>query len=114
MFVYFLLEDMSSGVLIDVLMKKFKARYPDAEYKSRSAIITNFHLPKSTLIMLISAFAGRNFILSAYKTAVEQKYRFFSFGDAMFIQRPQPLAERTEELKELEALDRQREAEKKE
>ena len=60
--------------------------------------------------MLISAFAGRSFILSAYKTAVEQKYRFFSFGDAMFLQRPQPLAERTEELKELEALDRQREA----
>ena len=60
--------------------------------------------------MLISAFAGRNFVLNAYKTAVEMKYRFFSFGDAMFIRRKQPDAERAEELKELEELDRQREA----
>lgn len=49
--------------------------------------MTNFHLPKSTLIMLISAFAGREFVLDAYKTAVEEKYRFFSFGDAMLIKR---------------------------
>ena len=64
--------------------------YPGYDFKIVDAIITNFHLPKSTLIMLISAFAGRNFILSAYKTAVEQKYRFFSFGDAMFLQHPSP------------------------
>ena len=61
--------------------------YPGYEFKLVDAIITNFHLPKSTLIMLISAFAGREFVLEAYKKAVEEKYRFFSFGDAMFIQR---------------------------
>jgi len=59
--------------------------YPGYDFKIVDAIITNFHLPKSTLIMLISAFAGREFVLSAYKKAVEEKYRFFSFGDAMFI-----------------------------
>ena len=61
--------------------------YPGYEFKLVDAIITNFHLPKSTLIMLISAFAGREFVLEAYKKGVEEKYRFFSFGDAMFIQR---------------------------
>ena len=60
--------------------------YPGYEFKVVSAQITNFHLPKSTLIMLVSAFAGREFILEAYKKAVEEKYRFFSFGDAMFIE----------------------------
>ena len=49
------------------------------------ALITNFHLPESTLIMLVSALAGRENILHAYNVAVEEKYRFFSFGDAMFI-----------------------------
>ena len=49
------------------------------------AIITNFHLPKSTLIMLVSAFAGRETILQTYQTAIQSGYRFFSFGDAMFI-----------------------------
>ena len=49
------------------------------------ALITNFHLPKSTLIMLVSAFMGREFTLEVYKHAVMDKYRFFSFGDAMFI-----------------------------
>lgn len=49
------------------------------------ALITNFHLPKSTLIMLVSAFAGKEFVFEAYKKAVEEKYRFFSFGDAMFL-----------------------------
>ena len=56
-------------------------------------IVTNFHLPKSTLIMLISAFAGREFVLEAYKKAVEDKYRFFSFGDAMLIKRQADRAE---------------------
>ncbi len=60
--------------------------YPGYEFKVVSAQITNFHLPKSTLIMLVSAFAGREFILEAYQKAVEEKYRFFSFGDAMFIE----------------------------
>ena len=67
------------------------------------AIITNFHLPKSTLIMLISAFAGRKFVLEAYKTAVDMKYRFFSFGDAMYLSVQQPKEERDRELKALEA-----------
>lgn len=60
--------------------------YPGYTFKIVDAIITNFHLPKSTLIMLISAFAGREYVLSAYKEAVKDKYRFFSFGDAMFIE----------------------------
>lgn len=60
--------------------------YPGYEFKAIDAQITNFHLPKSTLIMLISAFAGREFVLEAYKKAVDKKYRFFSFGDAMLIE----------------------------
>ena len=59
--------------------------YPGYEYKAVDMIITNFHLPKSTLIMLISAFAGREKVLNAYKEAVNNKYYFFSFGDAMLI-----------------------------
>ncbi len=59
--------------------------YPGYTFKAIDAQITNFHLPKSTLIMLVSAFAGREFILEAYREAVKEKYRFFSFGDAMLI-----------------------------
>ncbi|MBT1247892.1 MULTISPECIES: tRNA preQ1(34) S-adenosylmethionine ribosyltransferase-isomerase QueA [unclassified Thermosipho (in: thermotogales)] len=59
--------------------------YPPFEFKLTDAIITNFHLPKSTLLMLVSAFAGREFILDAYNVAVKMKYRFFSLGDACFI-----------------------------
>ena len=59
--------------------------YPGKEVKSIDGLITNFHLPKSTLIMLVSAIAGKDNILNAYNTAVNEKYRFFSFGDAMFI-----------------------------
>ena len=59
--------------------------YPGYEFKIVNNLITNFHLPKSTLIMLVSALAGRENILNAYKTAVENEYRFFSFGDSMFI-----------------------------
>ncbi len=59
--------------------------YPGYEFKGIDKLITNFHLPKSTLVMLVSALAGRENILNAYKVAVEDKYRFFSFGDAMFI-----------------------------
>lgn len=59
--------------------------YPGYEFKAVDGLITNFHLPESTLIMLVSALADRDFILDAYKTAVEESYRFFSFGDAMFI-----------------------------
>jgi S-adenosylmethionine:tRNA ribosyltransferase-isomerase len=59
--------------------------YPGFEFKAIDGLITNFHLPKSTLIMLVSAFSNREFILKAYNEAVQEKYRFFSFGDAMFI-----------------------------
>ncbi|HIE59687.1 MAG TPA: tRNA preQ1(34) S-adenosylmethionine ribosyltransferase-isomerase QueA [Persephonella sp.] len=59
--------------------------YPPYEFKMVDALITNFHLPKSTLILLVSAFANRDFILKAYKIAVEKQYRFFSYGDAMLI-----------------------------
>ena len=59
--------------------------YPGYEFKAIDALITNFHLPKSTLVMLVSALAGKDNILNAYKIAVKNKYRFFSFGDAMFI-----------------------------
>ncbi|WP_433743389.1 tRNA preQ1(34) S-adenosylmethionine ribosyltransferase-isomerase QueA [Falsibacillus pallidus] len=59
--------------------------YPGYEFKAIDGMITNFHLPKSTLIMLVSALAGREHVLHAYETAVKERYRFFSFGDAMFI-----------------------------
>ena len=59
--------------------------YPGYKFKCIDGLITNFHLPKSTLLMLVSALADREFILEAYNKAVEEKYRFFSFGDAMFI-----------------------------
>ena len=59
--------------------------YPGYRFKAMDALVTNFHLPESTLVMLVSAFAGREHVLNAYRTAVEEKYRFFSFGDAMFI-----------------------------
>jgi len=60
--------------------------YPPYRFQAIDALITNFHLPKSTLIMLVSALAGREHVLEAYHIAVQEKYRFFSFGDAMFIQ----------------------------
>ena len=60
--------------------------YPGYRFKVLDNLITNFHLPESTLIMLVSALAGREHVLNAYRTAVLEKYRFFSFGDAMFIE----------------------------
>ena len=59
--------------------------YPGYRFKVLDALVTNFHLPQSTLIMLVSALAGREHVLNAYQEAVKEKYRFFSFGDAMFI-----------------------------
>ena len=59
--------------------------YPGYRFKVLDALVTNFHLPESTLIMLVSALAGRENVLEAYRCAVEERYRFFSFGDAMFI-----------------------------
>ena len=59
--------------------------YPGYRFKVMDGLVTNFHLPESTLIMLVSAFASREKILHAYETAVKERYRFFSFGDAMYI-----------------------------
>lgn len=64
---------------------------PGYTFSVVDAFLTNFHLPKSTLIMLVSAFAGREFVLKAYNHAVEEKYRFFSFGDAMFVKKDKKL-----------------------
>ncbi len=60
--------------------------YPGYKFKCLDALITNFHLPQSTLLMLVSALAGKDYIMKAYEEAVKEKYRFFSFGDAMLIQ----------------------------
>ena len=60
--------------------------YPGYKFKAIDCLITNFHLPESTLLMLVSALAGKEHIMAAYKEAVKERYRFFSFGDAMFIQ----------------------------
>ena len=59
--------------------------YPGYQFRVLDALITNFHLPESTLVMLVSALAGREKVLNAYEEAIREKYRFFSFGDAMFI-----------------------------
>lgn len=85
----------SARTLESIMMKYNKFRecsgftdifiYPGYQFKAVDSLITNFHLPKSTLIMLVSALAGKNHILHAYETAVKQHYRFFSFGDAMLI-----------------------------
>jgi len=59
--------------------------YPGYKFKLMDGLVTNFHLPESTLIMLVSAFAGQEHVMEAYKEAVRERYRFFSFGDAMFL-----------------------------
>jgi S-adenosylmethionine:tRNA ribosyltransferase-isomerase len=59
--------------------------YPGYAFRTVDALITNFHLPRSTLILLVSAFAGRETVLAAYREAVEREYRFYSYGDAMLI-----------------------------
>ncbi|MBQ6368871.1 MAG: S-adenosylmethionine:tRNA ribosyltransferase-isomerase, partial [Parasporobacterium sp.] len=59
--------------------------YPGYRFKITDCLITNFHLPESTLLMLVSAFSSREIIMNAYSEAVKQQYRFFSFGDAMFL-----------------------------
>src|SRR5207237_8476133 len=61
--------------------------YPGFEFRAVDRLLTNFHLPKSTLLMLVCAFAGRENVLKAYRHAIEQRYRFFSYGDAMLIER---------------------------
>jgi S-adenosylmethionine:tRNA ribosyltransferase-isomerase len=59
--------------------------YPGFEFRAVGAMLTNFHLPKSTLIMLVSAFAGKDLIMHAYQEAIRERYRFFSYGDCMLI-----------------------------
>jgi len=59
--------------------------YPGYKFKATDALITNFHLPESTLLMLVSAFSSRENVIAAYEEAIKEKYRFFSYGDAMFI-----------------------------
>ena len=61
--------------------------YPGYRFRQVDALVTNFHLPRSTLLMLVSAFAGRERVLAAYEEAIRERYRFFSYGDAMFIER---------------------------
>lgn len=61
--------------------------YPGYEWRCVDALITNFHLPESTLLMLVSAFAGYEHMMQAYRTAVEERYAFFSYGDAMLLTR---------------------------
>lgn len=74
-----------SGVITPGIMNTKLFIYPGFNFKVIDGLITNFHLPKSTLLMLVSAFGGYETMMKAYKTAVEEKYRFFSFGDSMFI-----------------------------
>lgn len=64
--------------------------YPGYQFRSVDALITNFHLPESTLMMLVSAFAGKDHIMEAYAQAVKEQYRFFSYGDSMFIHQIHP------------------------
>jgi S-adenosylmethionine:tRNA ribosyltransferase-isomerase len=59
--------------------------YPPFEFRRVDSLLTNFHLPKSTLLMLVAAFAGREFVLEAYREAIKERYRFFSYGDCMLI-----------------------------
>ena len=61
--------------------------YPGFEFRGAGAMLTNFHLPKTSLLLLVSAFAGRDLALAAYRHAVEQRYRFYSYGDCMLIAR---------------------------
>lgn len=77
--------DVEKGCFVAGNDETNKFIYPGYEYHAIDALITNFHLPQSTLLMLVSAFAGREHSLAAYRYAVEQQYRFFSYGDAMLI-----------------------------
>ncbi len=75
----------SSGTLNPYVGWTHKFIFPPYEFSIANALITNFHMPKSTLLMMVSAFAGYDFIMEAYNEAVKEKYRFFSYGDAMLI-----------------------------
>ena len=75
----------SSGTLNPYVGWTHKFIFPPYEFSIANALITNFHMPKSTLLMMVSAFAGYDFIMEAYSEAIKEKYRFFSYGDAMLI-----------------------------
>ena len=79
------IADESTGLVKEIEADTAIYIYPGYKFKCIDGLITNFHLPKSTLLMLVSAFSDREFVLDAYNQAVNEKYRFFSFGDAMFI-----------------------------
>ncbi len=79
--------------------------YPGYEFKAIDSLITNFHLPKSTLMMLVSALAGRDNIMAAYEEAKKHDYRFFSFGDAMFIDKPKKVLELLNDFKYLKSFN---------
>ena len=79
------IADESTGLVKEIEADIAIYIYPGYKFKCIDGLITNFHLPKSTLLMLVSAFSDREFVLDAYNQAVNEKYRFFSFGDAMFI-----------------------------
>lgn len=80
------LESASTGGTLRPLQDQTRLFiYPGYRFRCVDALLTNFHLPRSSLLMLVSAFAGREFVLGAYRHAVEQRYRFFSYGDAMFV-----------------------------
>jgi len=74
-----------NGVVMPGTGKSGLFIYPGYVFRAVGALVTNFHLPKSTLLMLVSAFAGRDTIISAYEEAVRQRYRFYSYGDAMIL-----------------------------
>jgi S-adenosylmethionine:tRNA ribosyltransferase-isomerase len=84
------LESAALNTKNESLISAFQGRtelfiLPGYQFKIVDAMITNFHLPKSTLIMMVSAFAGHKFIMESYQLAINEKFRFYSFGDAMFI-----------------------------
>ena len=75
----------ASGHLKPINSWTDKFIFPPYEFKIPTALLTNFHLPESTLIMLVSAFSQKDYVMQAYQTAIEQEYRFYSYGDAMLI-----------------------------
>ena len=75
----------STGTLNPYVGWTHKFIFPPYEFSIANALITNFHMPKSTLLMMVSAFAGYDFMMEAYNEAVKEKYRFYSYGDAMLI-----------------------------
>ena len=75
----------SVGTLNDYDGWTHKFIYPPYDFSLANSMITNFHMPKSTLLMMVSAFGGKDFIMKAYKEAIKKKYNFFSYGDAMMV-----------------------------